>query len=127
MDNDEWAERYFAALRSGAESYAAVLTALTEAGLVAEFTQTGGMCAAIYVTTPELPDGYHILLGDSENGPLSWTYEDVDSWSWASGAYTDEEWIEDLDLYDTGLPATPERAVVMAETMLDRLKAHLSS
>ena len=52
----------------GARQYEDVLDALAAVGLDGEFTQTGGMCAAIQVT---LDGGYYLLL-TAHDDTLSW-------------------------------------------------------
>lgn len=69
----------------GADQYADVLAALAAAGLAGEFTQTGGMCAALLVP---LEAGYHLLITDAED-TLSWARADHAGW-WA-GLYTNVE------------------------------------
>jgi hypothetical protein len=63
-------------MRHGAAQYADVIRALNEAGLPSEFTQTGGMCAAILV---KLEDGRTLLITDAED-TLSWDRQDHDGW-----------------------------------------------
>lgn len=58
---------------------------LTACALPAEFTQTGGMCAALRVA---LPDGRYLLICDAED-PLSWDREEHAGWS--VGLYPPEE------------------------------------
>lgn len=69
----------------GADQYRDVVAALRSAGLAAEFTQTGGMCAAIMVP---LDGGHYLLLTDLED-TLSWDRSDHEGW-WA-GLYEPEE------------------------------------
>lgn len=72
------------ALAVGAAEYRDVLEALVEAGFDAEFTQTGGMCAAIEIS---LGSGRCLLLTDRDD-PLSWKRDDHDGWR--VGLYEEE-------------------------------------
>lgn len=67
---------YDEAMATGAHRYADVLDALRSQGLVADFTQTGGMCAAIEV---RLERGMTALITDAEDS-LSWNREDHRGW-----------------------------------------------
>lgn len=69
----------------GAAQYRDALDALCEAGLPAEFVQTGGMCAALEV---ELDGGHYLLFTDRED-TLSWERRAHDSWF--VGLYEPEE------------------------------------
>jgi hypothetical protein len=69
----------------GARQYADVLHALSEAGLPAEFNQTGGMNAAITVT---LEGGAYLLVADLEDA-LSW--ERASHRGWYVGLYVGED------------------------------------
>lgn len=80
----------------GASQYADVLQALAAAGHRAEFTQTGGMCAALIIP---LEAGYYVLITDEED-TLSWArtehagwwvglYADPDVYEWADGPISD--------------------------------------
>jgi len=69
----------------GAEQYRDVLDALAEVGLDGEFTQTGGMCAALQVT---LDGGYYLLFTDQED-TLSWSR--VEHEGWYVGLFEPEE------------------------------------
>lgn len=69
----------------GASQYADVLQALRVAGHRAEFTQTGGMCAALMISVEA---GYHVLITDEED-TLSWDRETHQGW-WA-GLYPDAD------------------------------------
>ena len=59
---------YEEAMEVGAHRYRDVLDALAGAGLAAQFTQTGGMCAAIEAV---LESGRVLLVTDAED-TLSW-------------------------------------------------------
>ena len=61
----------------GARQYADVLDTLSEHGLPAEFTQTGGMCAALEV---HLENGHILLITDADDY-LSWVRADHDGWA----------------------------------------------
>jgi hypothetical protein len=98
----------------GADQYRDVLDALHVGGLKAEFTQTGGMCAAIVIA---LDGGHYLLLGDLED-TLSWDRADHDGW-WV-GLYEPEErrtadgalrWLEDVD-------GSPAKAVELVRRVL---------
>jgi hypothetical protein len=69
----------------GARQYDDVLRELSDAGLPAEFTQTGGMNAALCVT---LEDGSYVLLTDQDD-TLSW--ERPQHEGWFVGLYEPEE------------------------------------
>lgn len=60
----------------GARQYHDVLDELAQVGLEAEFTQTGGMCAALQVM---LDGGYYLLLTDRDD-PLSWSRAEHRGW-----------------------------------------------
>lgn len=61
----------------GARQYADVLDTLREHGLPAEFTQTGGMCAALEV---QLENGHTLLITDADDY-LSWARAEHDGWA----------------------------------------------
>lgn len=69
----------------GAAQYRDVIDALATSGLRAEFTQTGGMCAAIEIT---LDGGHYVLLTDRED-TLSW--DRAEHAGWYCGLYEPEE------------------------------------
>jgi hypothetical protein len=69
----------------GAQQYQDVLDALAEVGLDGEFTQTGGMCAALQVT---LDGGYYLLFTDKED-TLAWSR--VEHEGWYVGLFEPEE------------------------------------
>lgn len=89
---EEISAKYQHAMRYGHDQYRDVIDHLTASGLPAEFTQTGGMCAALHVA---LPDGRYLLICDAED-TLSWEREEHSGWS--VGLYPpddsvpDEEW-----------------------------------
>ena len=58
------AARYAEAMDAGRAQYRDVLSALTAAGLSAEFTQTGGMCAAVSAV---LDGGAELLITDQDD------------------------------------------------------------
>lgn len=68
---------YQQAMAYGHEQYRDVIDHLTGSALPAEFTQTGGMCAALRVA---LPDGRYLLICDAED-TLSWDREEHTGWS----------------------------------------------
>jgi hypothetical protein len=80
-----WRTQYEAQMCAGAREYADVLQELNELGLPAEFTQTGGMNAAIEV---QLETGAHLLITDAEDS-LAWRREEQRGWS--VGLYRDPE------------------------------------
>ena len=61
----------------GARQYADVLDTLHEHGLPAEFTQTGGMCAALEV---QLETGHTLLITDADDY-LSWARAEHAGWA----------------------------------------------
>ena len=60
----------------GAAQYADITADLARRGLPAEFTQTGGMCAAIVVT---LESGFYLLITDRED-TLPWERDEHEGW-----------------------------------------------
>lgn len=60
----------------GARQYLDVLDALAAVGLDGEFTQTGGMCAALQVT---LDGGFYLLFTDQDD-TLAWSRMEHDGW-----------------------------------------------
>ena len=60
----------------GAERYRDVTDALVGAGLEAEFTQTGGMCAAIEAVL----DGGRVLLITDADETLAWDRQEHQGW-----------------------------------------------
>ncbi|MDL9938989.1 hypothetical protein QSJ18_19765 [Gordonia sp. ABSL1-1] len=69
-------ERYDRALAEGAEEYRDVLDALKTIGIDAQFTQTGGMCAAIEAN---LEDATSLLITDADDS-LSWDRGHHNGW-----------------------------------------------
>lgn len=65
------------AMRHGAAVYTDAIAALRGAGIPAEFTQTGGMCAAIDAVL----DGGAVLLVTDSQGPLCWDRTEQQGWS----------------------------------------------
>lgn len=65
------------AMRHGAAVYLDAIAALRDAGIPAEFTQTGGMCAAIDAVL----DGGAVLLVTDGQGPLCWDRTEQQGWS----------------------------------------------
>lgn len=76
---------YTETMAYGANQYADILTMLEDAGLPAEFTQTGGMCAAIEV---QLETGRTLLITDAED-TLCW--ERSEHRGWGVGLYEPAE------------------------------------
>lgn len=72
-------------MRHGAAEYADAVDALRAAGLPAEFTQTGGMNAAIEAL---LEGGRRLVVADCEDS-LAWTRAEHRGWS--VGLYPAEE------------------------------------
>lgn len=98
----------------GAKQYMDVLDALAEVGLGGEFTQTGGMCAALQV----ILDGGHYLLFTDLEDTLSWDRREHEGWY--VGLFENEErrvvdgpvrWLLDPD-------GSPEKAVELAVRVL---------
>lgn len=98
----------------GSDQYRDVLDSLGEAGLPAEFTQTGGMCAAL---TAALDGGHYLLFTDLED-TLSWDRAQHDGWY--VGLYEPEErrtadgplrWLDDPN-------GSPEAAVHLARRLI---------
>lgn len=77
-------DSYWLAMDDGARTYADALAALAGAGLSAEFTQTGGMCAALSVSL----DGGYLLITDQQDS-LSWNR--LDHAGWCVGRYVGDE------------------------------------
>jgi hypothetical protein len=105
---------YEQTMARGAEQYRDVLDALMAAGLPAEFTQTGGMCAGIEVP---LGGGHYLLLTELED-TLSWAR--IEHQGWSVGLYEPEErrtadgalrWLDDPD-------GSPEKAVELTRRAL---------
>lgn len=72
----------------GARQYTDVLATLREHGLPAEFTQTGGMCAALEV---QLENGNTLLITDADDY-LSWARAEHAGWGvglYRPGEHTD--------------------------------------
>jgi hypothetical protein len=85
---------YEATMRIGADRYRKEIRALNEAGWKAEFTQTGGMNAAIEV---QLEAGCTLLICDAEDS-LSWDRADQNGWGVAF--YVDPERYIHPERYD---------------------------
>lgn len=74
---DNWADRYAAAMHQGYLEYMDAIDAIDKRfGTKAYFTQTGGMCAAIAVP---LEAGYELLVTDA-NDSLSWDRSQKEGW-----------------------------------------------
>ena len=70
------AARYAEAMTRGRGQYRDVLAALAGAGVFAEFTQTGGMCAAIDAVL----DGGAVLLVTDAEDTLAWERSEHHGW-----------------------------------------------
>lgn len=81
---DEHRQRYEALMAIGTAEYADILLELEAAGLPCQFTQTGGMNAAIEV---QLKTGQTLLITDSEDS-LSWRR--AEQLGWGVGLYSTE-------------------------------------
>jgi hypothetical protein len=67
---------YEETMEVGRQQYADVIAELTNSGLPTEFTQTGGMNAALEV---RLDGGYSILVTEADDS-LSWSREEHRDW-----------------------------------------------
>ena len=76
---------YEETIRRGVAQYTDVLDLLASLGLPAQFTQTGGMCAAIEVQL----EGALLLVTDAEDA-LSWVRDEQGGWG--VGLYLDPEY-----------------------------------
>jgi hypothetical protein len=72
-------------MKAGRQEYRNVLAQLEEVGLPSEFTQTGGMNAAIEV---QLETGAHLLITDADDS-LAWHRNEQQGWG--AGLYSDPE------------------------------------
>ena len=75
----------------GCDRYCDVLNVLIEAGIPAEFSQTGGMCAAIEAT---VESGHVLLITDAEDS-LAW--DRSAHAGWGVGLYPPEDQAESVD------------------------------
>lgn len=82
----------------GEREYRDVLAALTECDYRAEFTQTGGMCAAIKL---DLGSEQFALIVDGD-GPLSWDRAEHRGWTVAIYDVADTSEESSLDTTDDG-------------------------
>ena len=98
----------------GARQYADVLDALAAAGLDGEFTQTGGMCAALEVM---LDGGYHLLLTDRDD-TLSWSRSEHVGWCVGLFAPEERRMEEGPIRYLMGDDGSPTAAVELAIRVL---------
>jgi len=73
---------YAETMAYGTGQYRPVIDGLRDAGLPAQFVQTGGMCAALEV---RLETG-HVLIVTEADDSLSWDW--AHHHSWGVGAYT---------------------------------------
>lgn len=95
---------YERAMRDGTEEYGDILRLLTENGYRPEFTQTGGMCAAIEL---KVDDGHYVLITDNDQ-PLPWARSEHSGW--AVGVYDSEDVSEPI-LYATTSDSAPAALV----------------
>lgn len=98
----------------GTRQYRDVLDALATAGLDGEFTQTGGMCAALQVT---LDGGYYLLLTDRDD-TLSWSRHDHVGWYVGLYAPEDRQQEDGPMHYVLDDDGSPNRAVELAAQLL---------
>ncbi len=102
---------YEETMRWGAGQYADVLDLLCSRSLPAEFTQTGGMCAAIEV---RLDSGAVLLITNAEDA-LSWYRDEHEGWG--VGLYANPDASEGLLLFDS----TPDGALPALLALVERL------
>jgi len=98
----------------GAVRYRDALAALDTAGLRGQFTQTGGMNAALLVHL----DGGHVLLVTDTDDALSWDRADQEGWG--VGLYRDETLDEGPEQFDTCDDTDPASLVALAHRVLAR-------
>ena len=98
----------------GATQYADALAALAEVGHRAEFTQTGGMCAALMIP---LESGFYVLITDEED-TLSWDRQDHVGW-WV-GLYADPDVHPEADRVMRDVQ-TPDGSVVALIPLVDEV------
>lgn len=104
-------EQYNRALAAGAEEYRDVLDLLKTAGIDAQFTQTGGMCAAIEAA---LENGTSLLITDFED-TLSW--ERDTHHGWGVGLYDSNEW-QDALVFEATEDSSLEALLPLIEAVL---------
>ena len=102
---------YDETMRLGADNYSEPITALRHAGWQVEFTQTGGMNAAILIV---LEGGCSLLITDAEDS-LSWYREDQRGWG--VGFWADSEQY-DRPEYDGALAFACSGTATDTETLL---------
>ena len=105
---------YDQTMKRGADQYRDVLAALGEAGLDAQFTQTGGMCAALEVM---LDGGYHLLLTDRDD-TLSWDRSKHVGWAVSLYEPTERETIDGPLAFELSDDGSPSSAVRLAQRVL---------
>jgi len=109
---DYWRQQYEAQMHAGKGEYGDVLAELTSLGLPAEFTQTGGLNAAIEV---QLETGAHLLITDTEDS-LSWRRADQHGWS--VGLYLDPERDDGPEQFESSEANDVETLVTLIKTVL---------
>jgi hypothetical protein len=105
---------YATTMRIGASGYQDVLDALDRAGLPAEFTQTGGMNAALQVTL----EGGRILLITDADDALSW--DRAEQLGWGVGLYADQELGDGAQIYDSCQSNDPAALLDLIRSLLRR-------
>jgi hypothetical protein len=112
VTDENFADRYSAAMDRAHETYRDVLEALWSAEIPAFMTQTGGMCLAIQIPWRKADWFWLTDKGDS----LSWDRQETDGW--ALGFYLDEDdygegvWAGDLLTRDLKSPETAVELVL---------------
>src|SRR5690348_4545725 len=99
-------------MAAGVATYRDVVAKLTDHGYIAQFTQTGGMSAAIEV---RLESGWTVLVTD-EDDPLSW-HRSLHQ-GWGVGIY------RTVDDYDSGpriFLSTADSSTAALVALLERL------
>jgi hypothetical protein len=98
-------------LQAGAAEYADALNALRGAGLPCEFSQTGGMNAAIEV---RLERGWVLVTDLDDALPWCRTYQR----GWGVGYYTDQSWCEGPEEFVDSEDSRPEMLPALVEQCL---------
>ena len=101
-------------MQIGATRYSDALAALDAAGLPGQFTQTGGMNAALLVHL----DGGRVLLITDADDALSW--DRADQQGWGVGLYRDETLDGGAEEFDTCDETDPRSLVTLAHRVLAR-------
>jgi hypothetical protein len=108
---------YDETMRYGASQYADVIGTLNARGLPAEFTQTGGICAAIMIT---LEAGYYLLLTDRED-TLSWDRAEHEGWFVGLYEHEDRRTADGPLRYAESADGSAPAAVALVDEVLPRL------